>query len=76
MDTNERNRFNVAFGNFIKDARLRKKIMQGDAARHVGLTQSYYSYIEAGARNVDLQIAFKICDYLDLNLNDFFAKNK
>lgn len=76
MKNNERNSFNVAFGTFIKEARIRKGIVQGDVSHHLGVTQSYYSLIESGARNVDLQVAIKICKYLGLDLNDFMAKQK
>ena len=64
---------NVAerFGAFIKAGRLRKKITQVEAAAHLNMSQSYYNYIEAGIRNIDLSLAMDICNYYDLDLNDF-----
>lgn len=76
MDANKRNEFNAAFGSFIKDARIKNRISQGDAARHIGVTQSYFSRIEMGERNIDLQQAIEICNFLGLNLNDFIKTQK
>ena len=71
MDANKRNEFNAAFGAFIKEARVSKGIYQGDVSKHIGVTQSYYSYIENGTRNIDLQLAIEICNYLGLDLSEF-----
>ena len=76
MDANKRNEFNAAFGAFIKEARMSKRIYQDEIAKHLGVTQSYYSYIESGTRNVDLQLAIEICKYLRLNLNNFIKTQK
>lgn len=76
MKTIERDNFNVAFGTFIKEARVRKGIVQFDLSNHLGVTQSYYSLIESGSRNVDLQLAMKICKYLGLDLNEFLKNYK
>lgn len=71
MNDNNRNEFNVAFGSFVKEARISKGFAQGDVARQLGLSHSYYNYIENGGRNVDLQLAIKICKHLNLDLKDF-----
>lgn len=76
MDTNEKNRFNAAFGAFIKEARMRKGLLQFDVCRNVGLSQGYYSLIESGGRNVDLQVAFKICKFLNLDMGEFMRNYK
>lgn len=76
MDANKRNEFNAAFGAFIREARMSKGIYQDEIAKHLGVTQSYYSYIESGTRNVDLQLAIEICKYLRLNLNNFIKTQK
>ena len=59
------------FGEFIRNGRVGKKVSQNDLAEALGITQSYLSRIEQGARNIDLELAVKICSYLGLNLNDF-----
>ena len=76
MTDSERKSFNVAFGNFIKNGRLDKGILQGEVSRHLGVSQAYYCYLEAGERSVDLQMANRICRYLQLDLNKFLKKQK
>lgn len=76
MDDNKRNEFNLAFGTFVKEARLSKKILQGAVSDHLGVTQAYYCNIEKGQRNIDLQLAIDICDYLGLDLSDFIKTQK
>ena len=76
MNIDEKTRFNIAFGKYVKDARVSKGILQMDICRYVGLSQGYYSQIESGTRNVDLQVAFKICRYLNLNLSAFMENYK
>ena len=76
MNTNEKTKFNIAFGKSVKDTRVSKGILQQDICSYVGLSQSYYSQIESGVRNVDLQVAFKICKYLNLDLGEFLKNYK
>lgn len=61
----------VKFGNFIKEGRERKHLYQSQVAETVNISQQYYSQIENGNRNVDLVLAMKICESLQLSLNDF-----
>lgn len=76
MNTNEKNKFNAAFGKYVKEARLKRGIVQVDVSNYLGVTQSYYSLIELGGRNIDLQVAFKICEYLNLDLGEFLKNYK
>lgn len=76
MNVDEKRKFNIAFGRYVKEARVSKGILQADICRFVGLSQSYYSQLESGTRNVDLQVAFKICRYLNLNLSEFMENYK
>ncbi len=59
------------FGEFIRNGRVGKKVSQNDLAEALGINQSYLSRIEQGARNIDLELAVKICSFLGLDLNDF-----
>ena len=61
----------IQFGRFIKQGREAKKLYQSQVATSLDLSQQYYSLIETGARNVDLVLALKICEVLQLNLSDF-----
>ncbi len=63
----------IGFGKFIKEGREKRDMLQTEVAQLVGITQAYYSIIENGSkdRNVDLVLALKICQVLRLDLNDF-----
>ena len=52
----------------IKKERERKKISQAAMAERLGVTQSYYSQMESGKRNIDFEVAGKICDILEIIL--------
>lgn len=60
-----------AFGLFVKQAREKQDLKQRDIAKKVGITQPYYSNIEAGKREVSLTLALNICDALGLEFNTF-----
>ena len=61
------------FGNFIKESRMRQNLSQSEVADQVGLSQSYLSYIEKGKRDVDLAVAMKICEALNLDIREFIS---
>jgi DNA-binding XRE family transcriptional regulator len=63
----------IGFGRFIKDGRKKRDMLQAEVAQAVGISQPYYSMIENGAddRNVDLVLAIKICNVLRLDISDF-----
>ncbi len=66
----------IGFGKFIKEGREKKEMFQKEVAELSGITQSYYSMIENGSkeRNVDLVLAMKICKALDLDLSEFIKR--
>lgn len=72
---NESDSKNVAlqFGEFIKEARLKKRMTQVEVARLIGVSQAYYNHMEKGIRNVDLSLAMNLCRVLELDLNDFVS---
>ena len=61
----------IGFGKFIKEGRERKKLYQENIATQLGISQVYYSMIERGERNVDLFLAMRICQILNLDLHDY-----
>lgn len=63
-----------AFGAFIKDGREYRDMYQAEVAKLVGVSQSYYSEIENGKKNVDLVMAMKICQILRLDLNEYIER--
>ena len=64
----------AAFGEYIKNNRVRKGLSQSDVAGKLEVSQPYYSRIEAGKRDVDLAFAFKICDVIGVDMRDFINK--
>lgn len=61
------------FGEFMREARLNREepMLQSELADKVGVTQTYISRLERGERNIDLDLALKICDALDVNIQKF-----
>lgn len=60
-----------AFGVFVKQAREKQELKQSEVATKVGITQSYYSNIESGKREISMTLALNICDALGLDFNAF-----
>ena len=63
-----------AFGKYIKDVRERKGMSQKEVADCLGVSQSYYSRIESGKREVDLAFAFNVCTAIGMDMRDFINK--
>lgn len=61
----------VGFGKFIKGGREQKGLYQTEVAQQLEISQTYYSLIENGERNVDLVLAMKICQVIGLDLSDY-----
>ena len=70
------NDFAKHFGKFVRDGRLAKNFSQKDLALYMDMGQPYLSRIEQGLRNVDLELAFKLCEYLELDLNEFIKSTR
>ena len=64
------------FGSFIKYARLRRKLSQGEVAEMIGVTQAYYHYMEYGKRQISLELALHICEVMGLDFNDFLKEKR
>lgn len=62
------------FGSYIKEARNWRNVTQTEVAQQLGISQTYYSYIENGQREVDLVLAVRICQELRLDMRDFITK--
>lgn len=61
----------VRFGKFIREGRLKKDLYQQELADMLGISQSYVSKFEQGERDIDLALAMKICEILDLDMKKF-----
>ena len=62
------------FGQFIKEARLKNELNQKEVAEGVGITQAYLSYLERGEREIDLVLALRLCDTLNVNIVNFLKQ--
>lgn len=60
-----------AFGIYVRRARKQKKLNQTQTAEMLEITQSYYSLIERGEREIGMPLALNICRVLDLDFNTF-----
>ena len=65
---------NKDFGSFIRAKREQKDLDQAEVAAMLGISQAYYSYLELGKRNIDLNLAIDICKSLDLDIRDFITQ--
>lgn len=54
--------------NYLKTLRTKNAVSQKDLADALGITQAYYSHIEAGTRQntIDLSLLAKIADYFNV----------
>lgn len=59
----------------LVDLRCSKNLKQKDVAQLVGITTSYYGMIEQGVRNPNLQLAIKIAELFDKNVEEIFFAN-
>ena len=61
----------LTFGDFIKNARLSKNLTQQEVAVAAQVEQGYLCKVERGAREPSLSIALRLCDALDLDINEY-----
>ena len=71
MKAINKEQISAEFGTFIREAREKKGLYQADVAEKVGVSRSYYAFIEAGQRDIYFTLAVNLCRVLDLNINDF-----
>ena len=54
------------FGKKLREARLKKKLSQGDVAKRMNVHRSYISSIERGVRNPSLKVIQRIAKALEV----------
>lgn len=59
------------FGRFIAAKRVEQNKKQIDVAEYAGISQSYLSAMEIGIRRIDLDVAFAVCNALDVDMREF-----
>lgn len=76
MCQEEDKQYLTEFGLFIQEHRKAKKLSQTEVASLIGITQTYYSLIELGRRNIGFTLAIKICQSLEIDIRKFIASQK
>lgn len=76
MKAIDKEQISVEFGTFIREAREQKGLYQADVADKIGVSRSYYAFIENGKRDIYFTLAVNLCRVLDLNINDFMKMLK
>lgn len=66
----------LTFGEFIKNAREAKGLLQREVAVRANVEQAYISKVERGEREPSLTNAIKICQALHIDINDFVYQTK
>lgn len=56
---------------YLKKLRLKKKMSQQDVADYLGISANYYSYIESGGRqkNLNLMYALKLAELFNVSVD-------
>lgn len=57
-------------GKKIREARLKKGLLQKDLAKLLGVTQTSYSYYENGKKHIGFMKLKKICQVLEIDISD------
>lgn len=65
----------LTFGEFIRNARTTRGLTQQEVAVRANVEQAYLSKVERGVREPSLGIALRICQALNLDINDFVYQN-
>ena len=76
MKAIDKDKISVEFGKFVRAERERKNLYQADVAKLLGVSRSYYAFIENGERDIYFTLALNVCRVLDLDLNDFLKQLK
>ena len=62
--------------NNLMITRLKKKYTKKHLADRVGISPAYYGFIENGTRTADKEIAKKIADVLEVEVEDIFLPSR
>lgn len=60
----------IQFGKKLREARLNKKLSQGDVAKILGVHRTYISGLERGRRNPSLLTVQKIANALNISVKN------
>jgi len=63
-------------GKRIDEAKKRKGYTTNKLAKIAGVSQSHLREIERGKKQPTVELLYRICNALDVNLSEFFAENE
>ena len=72
----DNDKISVEFGTFIRETRERKGFYLADVAEIVGVSRSYYAFIESGKREIYFTLALNLCRAPDLDIKEFMKNLK
>ena len=72
----EKERVVSLFGEAIKLKRMEMHLSQRDVAQLTGITHVHIGHIERGMKEPSITIALRLCDTLDIDINDLIATLK
>lgn len=67
---------NNFIGEQIKKQRIKKNITQQELAEYLNVSTQAISRYELGSRKTDNDILFKLAEYFNISINDFFPPTK
>lgn len=60
----------------LKDVRESRNVTQEEIAQHIGVTQTYISRVEKGTKQISLDLASDVADYLGVSLDEIAGRQK
>ena len=72
----DKEKISAEFGAFLREAREKQGLYQADIAEMIGVSRSYYAYIENGQREIYFPLAINICRVLNLDITEFINRLK
>lgn len=64
---------NIAFGNRVREIRLKNSISQEELAFRADLGRTYIGMIERAEKNISLSNIYKLAKGLNVHVKDFFT---
>lgn len=60
----------------LKDVRESRNVTQEAVAQHIGVSQQFISRVEKGTKQISLDLASDVADYLGVSLDEIAGRQK